>query len=148
MFLFYSCSFTHVVQVENASAAPITITYKLRPAPYMQGMFTAQPRIMRKQGRHHVPDSSTVMDPADSTVRFTLLPGDRTTLARCFNCTFTGFTRPNASDAFNPNGPSRMNLYWMKLEQGSAARTYTPAQLVTLASKTSMQRTVFQLKNV
>lgn len=140
------CSFVHQVRIENVSDAPVTIAYKLRPTDHFHGMFFDRLVIMRKQGREMVRDTTTVMNPADSVVTFTLAPGDRTTIAWCMNCTLEGLLSEGAVDVWAVNGLNRVNLYWMRIEQNGQAQTYSPQQLVALATKKKTQLTLFRIE--
>ncbi|MBL7952086.1 MAG: hypothetical protein JNM62_10230 [Flavobacteriales bacterium] len=144
--LFSACSFVHTVRLENRSASPATIAYKIRPAEWRYGMFSPRPVIYRKSGKELVPDTTVMMDARDSTIRFTLAPGEEASLARCMNCTYEGFTRPNAVDAWSPDGVrNRLNLSWMRVEHKGTSTTYGPAELLALARKSKATRTVFAI---
>lgn len=140
------CSFVHQVRVENTSDAPVTIAYKLRPDDAFFGMFFDRLVIMRKQGKETIRDTTTVMNPADSVVSFTLAPGDRTVIAWCMNCTLEGLLSEGAVDAWARNGHDRVNLYWMRIEQSGTSRTYSPRELVALATKKKLQQTLFRIE--
>ena len=140
------CSFVHQVLVENVSDAPVTISYKLRPTDHFHGMFFDRLVIMRKQGREEYRDTTTVMNPVDSVVTFTLAPGDRTTIAWCMNCSMESLLREGAVDPWAVNGLDRINLYWLHIEQNGKAQTYTPRELLDIATKKKLQLTLFRIE--
>lgn len=146
--LLLGCSFTHQVRVENVSDAPVTIAYKIRPAPWQHGLFTNRPVVWRKQGKEAVPDTTIRMNPADSVVTITLGPGEEAHLGRCMNCTLEALTREGITDPWaDQNGNTRLNLYWMRIEQRGEAVTYTPQELVGFAHKNKLQQTLLRLKS-
>lgn len=146
--LFSACSFVHSVQLQNRSTAPVAVTYKIRPAAWKHGMFTRRPVIYRKRGKEVVTDTTVVMDPRDSTIHFSLAPGDEAALAHCMNCTYEGFNDPNAVDAWSADGrTTRMNLLWLRVDHKGITSTYSPTELLALASKSKLQRTVFVVKD-
>lgn len=145
--LLVGCSFSHVVRVENVSDAPVTLAYKIRPAPWQHGLFTTRPVALRRNGRETVADTTLHMDPADSVVTITLGPGEEAVLGHCMNCTLEVLTTHGGTDPWaDADGNSRMNLYWMRIEQGGEVRTYTPKELVEGVAKNKLQRTLIRLK--
>lgn len=140
------CSFMHQVRVENVSDAPVTISYKLRTSPWHQGIFMANPLVERKQGRTFRTDTTVMIDPRDNMVTLTLAPGDRAMLARCINCTFEHLALTDSADAWGDEALDRhLNLYWMRIEQNGKSETYTPKQLVDLATKRKLQLTLLRI---
>lgn len=140
------CSFVHTVRLENISDSPVTIAYKLRPTDEFHGLFFESPMILRKHGREQVKDTSTVWNPADSVVTFTLAPGDMTYIGRCINCTLPALLREGAVDPWAVNGLDRINIYWMRIEHAGESRTYAPRELLELATKKKLARTVLSIK--
>ncbi len=146
--LLLGCSFSHQVCVENVSDAPVTIAYKIRPALWQHGLFSTRPVAWRKQGKPSVPDTTIRMNPADSVVTIILGPGEEAVLGHCMNCTLEVLTREGISDPWaDRDGNTRLNLYWMRIEQRGEAVTYTPKELVEFAAKNKLQRTLLRLKS-
>ncbi len=147
MILLVGCSFTHRVLVENVSKAAVSITYKIRPALWQHGLFAQRPVAWRKQGKDLVADTTIRMNPADSLIAFTLGPGEETLLGHCMNCTLEVLTTHSGTDPWaDANGNSRLNLYWMRIEQQGHTTTYTPTELVAMATKNKTSRTLLRLK--
>lgn len=145
--LICSCSFAHRVLVENASEATVSITYKIRPASWQHGLFAQRPVAWRKQGKDMVADTTIRMNPTDSLIAFTLGPGEEALLGHCMNCTLEVLTTHGGTDPWaDSNGNSRLNLYWMRIEQQGNTTTYTPTELVAMATKNTTSRTLLRLK--
>lgn len=141
------CSFTHLVLVENVSKAAVSITYKIRPALWQHGLFAPRPVVWRKHGKELVADTTIRMNPADSLISITLGPGEEALLGHCMNCTLEVLTTHGGTDPWaDANGNSRLNLYWMRIEQEGTATTYSPTELVAMATKNKLQRTLLRLK--
>lgn len=141
------CSFSHTVRVENISDAPVTISYKLeRPFNLRSGMFADRPVILRKVGKQFQPDTSIAMNASDSVVIFTLAPGDRTTIGWCMNCTMESSLQPGAVDPWTERGRTRVNISWLRIEHGGWAQTYTPHDLLDIATKKKLHQTLFRIE--
>ncbi len=146
--LLVGCSFHHEVRVENVGEEPVTIVYKIRPAPWVHGLFAPRPVVWHRSGKAMVLDTTCLVNPADSIVSFTLGPGDEALLGSCMNCTLEVLTTHEGSDPWMDNeGNSRLNLYWMRIEHAGKSTTYSPKELVALAAKNKLQRTLLRLKS-
>lgn len=124
----HACQLVYRVRVQNTSDSPITIQYKIQPMGY-EGVFFEEAQTFHGSSA----DSTITMDRADSTITFTLLPGQHGTLGDCRPC-----QRATTVEAINASGSTRrINLYWMRITQHGRTTTYTPDELLRTAERES-----------
>lgn len=133
LMLLVACSWTHHFKVENASATPATVVYKLRGAKYSD--FFADSAVVLAGGErvvHHLRIE-------DSTLAFSLAPGATAHLATAYNTTYEHIVGPSDQAA------SSNNLVWMRIELANDTVTYTPGSLLEASSVKKTGVTVLRI---
>lgn len=133
--LLVSCSWTHYVWLENATTAPATVSYRLSCHtswcffPDSAVVFVGESREVHR------------MDPADSTITFTLPAGARAQLAQGFNTTYRNVHE-------NSSMNSRVdNLVWLRIGTASGEREYSATEFVAASDTRKAGGTLFRVKD-
>lgn len=132
--LFTACSWTHHVWVENVSKGPATVTYKLSclGAP----CFFPDSAVVTS-GKHVQVNR---LDPADSTITFTLPSGAKAEMGHTWNSTYRYF-HENSSENWRVD-----NLEWIRITTASGTKTLSAAEFVAASDTRKTGRTLFRIQ--